>query len=196
MTKCDTYGGTRDKILHYNLRLRLQACIQDQRMQYHGIRVRGVETWKLNTTTTGKLNGTSTQIMISIVSGKTIHHEVSPKWRSFNLVKWIRVGRLTWLDTYFTYEFLGPERQLNQTIFEMFKLRTEGDLLMDVTLHKSWRYLCSQTCDCDGWRTPVNNTATTHCHRVHRDASRGGSNRTIQSQHVSVKSQWCRNFLS
>ena len=36
---------------------------------------------------------------------------------------------------------MGPERKLKQVIFEMFKERSEGDVMMDVPETTSWRDL-------------------------------------------------------
>ena len=79
-----------DKNLHYNLRLRLYKSSVCSIMVY------GSEAWKLNEQAVRKLNGANAQMM-SIISGKTPHQEASPKWRSFDIVRWIRARRLAWL---------------------------------------------------------------------------------------------------
>ena len=50
---------------------------------------------------------------------------------------------------------LGPERKIKQAVYEMFKHRSEGDLLMDVPQHRSWNHLCTQACDRETWRVRV-----------------------------------------
>ena len=74
-----------------------------------------------------KINGANAQMM-RVISGKTPHQEASPKWRSFDIVKWIRARRLAWVGHILR---LGPERKIKQAVYEMFKHRSEGDLLMD-----------------------------------------------------------------
>ena len=66
--------------------------------------------------------------MVSVITVKTPHQEASHKWSTFDLVKWIRSSRLQWLVHILR---MGPERNLKQTVFEMFKARRDGDLLMD-----------------------------------------------------------------
>ena len=68
------------------------------------------------------------------------------------IVRWIRARRLAWLGHILR---LGPERKIKQAVFEMFKDRSEGDLLMDAPQHRSWRHLCSQPCDRERWRVRV-----------------------------------------
>ena len=113
--------------------------------------VYGSEAWKLNPEAIRKLNGANTQMM-RVISGKTPHQESSPKWRSFDIVKWIRARRLTWLGHILR---MGPERLLKRAVFEMYKAKTDGDLLMDAPQHTSWYDLCSQACDRERWRTLV-----------------------------------------
>ena len=76
-----------DKTLHYNLRLRLYKSSVCSIMVY------GSEAWKLDPEAVRKLNGANSQMM-SVISGKTPHQEASPKWRSFDIVRWIRARRL------------------------------------------------------------------------------------------------------
>ena len=134
-----------DKNLHYNLRLRLYKSSVCSIMVY------GSEAWKLNAEAVRKLNGANAQMM-SVISGKTPHQEASPKWRSFDIVRWIRARRLTWLGHILR---LGTDRKIKHAVFEMFKHRTEGDLLMDAPQYNSWRHLCTQACDRDFWRVRV-----------------------------------------
>ena len=50
---------------------------------------------------------------------------------------------------------MGTERLLKRAIFEMFKNRREGDMLMDAPTHKSWRELQEYAADRDYWRARV-----------------------------------------
>ena len=100
---------------------------------------------------TKKLNGANAQMM-SVISGKSPHEEASPKTRSFDIVRWVRARRLAWLGHILR---LGPDRKIKQTVFEMFKDRSEGDLLMDAPQHTTWRHLCTQACDRERWRVRV-----------------------------------------
>ena len=93
-----------------------------------------------------------TSLFPSVISGKTPHQEASPKWRSFDIVRWIRARRLAWLGHILR---LGKERTIKHAIFEMFKERSEGDLLMDAPQHESWRHLCEQACDRERWKMRV-----------------------------------------
>ena len=106
---------------------------------------------ELNAEAVKKLNGANAQMM-SVISGKTPHQEASPKWRSFDLVRWIRARRLAWLGHILR---LGPERKIKQAVFEMFKSKTEGDMLMDAPPHQTWRELCSYAVNRDYWRATV-----------------------------------------
>ena len=110
--------------------------------------VYGSEAWKLNAEAVRKLNGANAQMM-SVISGKTPHQEASPKRRSFDIVRWIRARRLTWLGHILR---LGTERTIKHAVYEILKHRTEGDLLMDAPRYNSWRHLCTQACDRDFWR--------------------------------------------
>ena len=53
-----------------------------------------------------KLNGANAH-MVSAITGRTVQQEASAKWRTFDLVKWIRARRLQWLGHILR---LGPER--------------------------------------------------------------------------------------
>ena len=90
--------------------------------------------------------------MMSVISGKTQQQETSAKWRSFDLVNWIRAQRLQWLGNILR---IGKERNLKKTVFEMFKMRNEGDLLMDAPRTTSWRELKTYALDRDYWRARV-----------------------------------------
>ena len=50
---------------------------------------------------------------------------------------------------------MGSERKLKQAVFEMFKNRSEGDLLMDAPSTESWRELLKYAEDKVFWRTRV-----------------------------------------
>ena len=50
---------------------------------------------------------------------------------------------------------MDQTRKLKQTIFEMYKMRREGDLLMDAPETRSWRELTTYEWDKDYWRTRV-----------------------------------------
>lgn len=55
-----------------------------------------------------------------VISGKTQQQEVSSKWRSFELVKWITARNLQWLGHIWECDQRG---ELKQAVFEMFKMR-------------------------------------------------------------------------
>ena len=50
---------------------------------------------------------------------------------------------------------MDPNRKLKQAVFEMFKARKPGDMLMDAPEHDSWRALCTSAMDKDRWRARV-----------------------------------------
>ena len=100
---------------------------------------------------TRAINGVNAQMM-SVITGKSPHQDASCKWRTFDLVKWIRARRLQWLGLILR---MDPKRQLKQTIFEMFKDRKEGDMLMDEPDTKSWRELTTFACDEEYWKARV-----------------------------------------
>ena len=66
--------------------------------------------------------------------------------------QWIRSRRLQWLDHILR---MGSERKLKQTVFEIFKSRIDGDLLMDAPATASWRELAEFACDKTYWSTRV-----------------------------------------
>ena len=137
----------KDKHLHLNLRLRLYKSSVYIIMTY------GSEAWALNEATIKKLNGANAQ-MVSIITGKTPHQEASSKWRTFDLVRWIRARRLAWLGHILR---MGQERKLKQAVYEIFKDRQPGDLLMDAPPHTSWRDLCEKAFENDkeSWKARV-----------------------------------------
>ena len=67
-------------------------------------------------------------------------------------MKWIRARRLQWLGHILR---LGPERLIKQAVFEMYKNRQDGDLMMDAPETRSWRQLTNYAADRDYWRTRV-----------------------------------------
>ena len=72
-----------DKKLHYNLRLRLYKASVCSILTY------GSEAWNLRKEVVKAINGANAGMMC-VISGKTQQQETSAKWRSFDLVKWIR----------------------------------------------------------------------------------------------------------
>ena len=90
--------------------------------------------------------------MLSIITGKTPHQEASAKWRTFDLVAWIRARRLQWLGHILR---MGPERKLKQAVFELFKSPTEGNLLMDAPTVNSWKELLARARNREAWRERV-----------------------------------------
>lgn len=90
--------------------------------------------------------------MMSGITGNTARQEATPKSRTFDIVLWVRARRLQWLGHILR---MGTDRLLKQAIFEMFKNRQEGDMLIDAPTHKSWRELCTYAADRDYWRTRV-----------------------------------------
>ena len=97
------------------------------------------------------INGANAS-MLCVISGKTQQQEATPKWRSFDLVKWIRARRLQWAGHILR---MGQTRKLKQAVFEMFKLRREGDLLMDAPTAKTWRELTTYAADKKYWKARV-----------------------------------------
>ena len=86
------------------------------------------------------------------ITGHTPQQEASAKTRTFDIILWIRARRLQWLGHILR---MGTERLLKRAVFEMFKNRKEGDLLMDAPSHESWRELCTYAVDRDYWRVRV-----------------------------------------
>ena len=133
-----------DGNLHINLRMRLyRACVCS-------ILTYGSEAWFLSREVRRALNGANSQ-MVSIITGRSAHEEAA-EGKTFDLIRWIRARRLQWLGHILR---MGPERQLKQAVYEMFRAPKEGDLLMDVPERNSWRCLCTYACDRDYWRARV-----------------------------------------
>ena len=134
-----------NKELHLNLRLRLYKSCVCSVLTY------GSEAWQLHEEARRTLNGANSQ-MLSIITGKTPHQEASAKWRTFDLVAWIRARRLQWVGHILR---MGPERMVKQAVFELFKAPTKGNLLMDVPAVDSWKELCTRAQNKEAWRERV-----------------------------------------
>ena len=134
-----------DKRLHLNLRLRLYKSSVCSVMTY------GAEAWKLDDKVSKALNGANSQ-MLSVITGRSPHDEASPDTRTFDLLRWIRARRLQWLGHILRME---DDRKLNQAVYEIFKVPSHGDLLMDVPTVKSWRELRQYAADRDYWKARV-----------------------------------------
>ena len=134
-----------NKELHLNLHLRLYKSCVCRVLTY------GSEAWQLHDKARRTLNGTNSQ-MLSIITGKTPHQEASAKWRTFDLVAWIRARRLQWLGHILR---MGSERKIKQAVFELFKAQTEGNLLMDAPVVDSWKELCTRAMYKEAWRERV-----------------------------------------
>ena len=91
--------------------------------------------------------------MLSIITGKTPKQEASKKWRTFDLVAWIRARRLQWAG--YILRLTDTKRKVKQAVFEMFKNPQEGDLLMDAPKASTWRALMKLAEDKNGWRDEV-----------------------------------------
>ena len=111
----------------------------------------GSEAWRLRAEAMRRLNGANSH-MVSAITGRTVQQEASAKWRTFDLVKWIRARRLQWLGHILR---LGTERLIKQAVFEIYKNRQDGDLMMDAPETRSWRQLTNYASDRDYWRTRV-----------------------------------------
>lgn len=102
-------------------------------MQHPNLQLYGSEAWYLTVEVKRVMNGANAQ-MISVITGKAQHQGPSRKWQTFDLVKWIRDRRLQWIGNILR---MDRERMVKQTIFVMFKARTEGDMLMHAPKHNS-----------------------------------------------------------
>lgn len=79
-----------DAILHENLRIRLYKVCVCSILTY------GSEAWNISDEVEKAINGANAAMM-SVITGKTPHQEASSKWRTFDLVRWVRGRRLQWL---------------------------------------------------------------------------------------------------
>ena len=85
--------------------------------------------------------------MMSVITGKMVHEEASAG-KTFDLVRWIRARRLSWLGHILR---MGTERSLKRAVFVMYKSPREGDLLMDAPRRDSWRKLTDCAMDRERW---------------------------------------------
>ena len=86
----------------------------------------GSEAWRLTPDVSSALNGANTS-MVSKITGRDIRDEVTDG-KSFDLVKWIRVRKLQWLDHILR---MNTDRKIKQTVYIMHKKPRQGDVLMD-----------------------------------------------------------------
>ena len=112
----------------------------------------GADAWHLNQRVVKMLNGANAS-MVSIISGKTPKQEASRKWRTFDLIAWIRARRLQWAGEILRLQ--STDRKIKQAAFEMYKDPQDGDLLMDVPKAESWRQLLKFAADKEGWQDKV-----------------------------------------
>ena len=111
----------------------------------------GSEAWQLTAEVDRALNGANSQ-MLSDITDKTPHVEVTKDSYTFDLLRWIRARRLQWLGHILR---MGQERKLNQVTFEIFKSSKPGDLPMDAPKTKSWWELEAYADEKEYWRTRV-----------------------------------------
>ena len=111
----------------------------------------GSEAWTIDEQTRRALNGANAS-MVSVMTDKSPHQEASVKSQTFDLVDWVRARRLQWLGHILR---MGTDRMLKRAVFEMFKARKPGDMLMDPPEHDSWRALCTAAMDKEKWRARV-----------------------------------------
>ena len=50
---------------------------------------------------------------------------------------------------------MGNERKIKQSVFELYKMPTEGSLLMDAPKTGSWKELCQRAFEKEAWRERV-----------------------------------------
>ena len=112
----------------------------------------GSEAWRITPEVAAALNGANAR-MVSVITGRTPHQEASTKWRTFNLVKWVRARRLQWAGH--ILRMPGTDRFLKRALFGMFKDPQQGDLLMDAPTSNSWHELLMYAENREYWRERV-----------------------------------------
>ena len=90
--------------------------------------------------------------MVSRITGKTIHEEVSRITHTFDVVGWIRARRLQWLVHILRME---EKRLVYKALKHIHENKSEGDLLMDMSEKYSWKELIHLTANRDGWKRHV-----------------------------------------
>ena len=135
----------KSKSLHIRLRLRLYIASVCSVMTY------GSEAWFITDAIRRKINGANSR-MLSVITGKTIRQEAIEESCTFNLVRAIRARRLQWLGHILR---LDEDRLLSKAIRLMYEGRSEGDLLMDAPVTKTWEELRHWARDRKKWRSRV-----------------------------------------
>ena len=135
----------KSKSLHIRLRLRLYIASVCSVMTY------GSEAWFITDAIRRKINGANSR-MLSVITGKTIRQEAIEESCTFNLVRAIRARRLQWLGHILR---LDEDRLLFKAIRLMYEGRSEGDLLMDAPVTKTWEELRHWARDRKKWRSRV-----------------------------------------
>ena len=94
--------------------------------------------------------------MLSHITGKDKHTEVTADITTFNIIVWIRARRLRWVghSMRLQHNNNGEPRQIKETLRMIFDNRQPGDLLMDVE-DITWEALQKSTNDRDTWKTKV-----------------------------------------
>ena len=111
----------------------------------------GSETWKIDARTCAMLNGANSR-MVSRITNRTPHEEASPMTQSFDIVRWIRAGRLQWVGHILR---MDRNRLVCKAVRFMSENRSDGDLLMDVPGQLSWPELRELAANRRGWRRRV-----------------------------------------
>ena len=109
------------------------------------------EAWTLDANAIRTINGANS-IMLSRISGKSVHDEARDGTRSFDLVRWIRARRAQYLGHILR---MDPSRMVYKAVQYMHENRRQGDLLMDAPPY-SWRELVQFAADRAKWRRVVN----------------------------------------
>ena len=79
--------------------------------------------------------------LISVITNKSAHVETSVATCTFDLVKWIRVGRLQWLGHILR---MDDTRLVKKAVKLMYINPQEGNLLMDAPVSHDWSELCKR----------------------------------------------------